>query len=308
MTRPAVSPGQTSTPREAFVEWQQRFGQPGMSALRRLDEVKAQRGVIGDDDVRRIAAELGWPVAALSGTASFYADLAGTGRGRRHVRVCTGTSCFVSTLGRHVTQAETALGVPCDGCASDGSVSLQGVHCLGYCYASPAALDGDRPRTGPSLGGLLEPADGDEGTAPPVPYRSTGRRAVVLAGMVGAEGPWEVWPGVLAAGSPAHVIAEVGKSGLRGRGGAGFSRLSPLRRSSSVRWASRNSRSSARSARSKTSNRSSSPASRRSMPACRGSSVDPRDRWTGSDRIPQQQAPRWIVERAPSRAIVKTCG
>jgi NADH:ubiquinone oxidoreductase subunit F (NADH-binding) len=57
---------------------------------------------------------------------------------------------------------------------------------------------------------------------PPVPYHSAGRHAVVLAGLVGAEGPWEVWPGVVTEGSPAQVIAEVAKAGLRGRGGAGF--------------------------------------------------------------------------------------
>lgn len=68
----------------------------------------------------------------------------------------------MTTRGRHVAQAETALGVRCGGCAPDGSVSLQGVYCLGYCYASPAALDGHLPRVGPSLGGLLE-APGGQG-------------------------------------------------------------------------------------------------------------------------------------------------
>jgi NADH-quinone oxidoreductase subunit F len=163
MIRPAVAPARTDTPRDAFVEWQQRFGEAGTSALRKLDEVKDERGVIRDDDLRRIASELGWPVAAVSGAASFYADLAGAARGRRHVRICTGTSCFVTTHGQHIAQVENALGVPCDGCASDGFVSLQGVHCLGYCYASPAALDGDRPRVGPNFGGLLHRSNGDKG-------------------------------------------------------------------------------------------------------------------------------------------------
>jgi NADH:ubiquinone oxidoreductase subunit F (NADH-binding) len=55
-----------------------------------------------------------------------------------------------------------------------------------------------------------------------IPYASAVDRPVVLAGLVGGEGAWEVWPRVAATGSPAQVMAEVAASGLRGRGGAGF--------------------------------------------------------------------------------------
>jgi NADH:ubiquinone oxidoreductase subunit F (NADH-binding)/NADH:ubiquinone oxidoreductase subunit E len=218
-------------PREGFVEWQERFGGRGVSALDGLRHAKGEQGVVRADDVRRIAGELGWPVAAVAGTASFYADFAGGRHGRRHVRVCEGTSCFVTTSGRHIGRLEAALGVGCGDCAPDGSVSLQGVHCLGFCYASPAVLDRRVPRTGPDLGGLLETTDvrgavGQEaalsGSAPPVPYRNASPRAVVLAGLIGEEGPWEVWPRAVAAGSAERVIAEVGEAGLRGRGGAEF--------------------------------------------------------------------------------------
>jgi hypothetical protein len=52
-------------PREAFVEWQRRFGQAGFSALDRLREVKDAHGVIRDDDLRHIARELRLPLAAV---------------------------------------------------------------------------------------------------------------------------------------------------------------------------------------------------------------------------------------------------
>ncbi|MGH3390681.1 MAG: NAD(P)H-dependent oxidoreductase subunit E [Actinomadura sp.] len=223
-------------PREAFVEWQRRFGRAGLSALDRLREVKDARGDVCDDDLRRIAEELRLPLAAVAGAASFYADLAGGGHGRRHIRVCEGTSCFVATGGRHVAQAEAAFGVKCGACAPDGSLSLQGVYCLGYCYASPAALDGRVPRVGPGLGGLLPqpPVAGaarqatrpeppaPSGSAPAAPYRSVSSRSVVLVGLIGEEGAWEVWPDVVSAGSSREVFAEVAAAGLRGRGGAEY--------------------------------------------------------------------------------------
>jgi hypothetical protein len=59
MSRPAVAPARTDTRREAFVEWQQRFGKEGTSALRTLDEVKDERGVIGGDDLRLYRARTG---------------------------------------------------------------------------------------------------------------------------------------------------------------------------------------------------------------------------------------------------------
>lgn len=226
-------------PREAFVEWQRRFGRAGYSALDRLRERKEAYGVIRKDDLRQIARELRLPLAAVAGTASYYADLAGGPHGRRHIRVCEGTSCFVATGGSPTAEVETVLGVRCGSCTDDGALSLQGVYCLGYCYASPAALDGRTARVGPGLGGLLplpsqvsgaaretptmrsEPPLSCDG-APAVPYRSMSSRSVVLAGLVGDESAWEVWPRTVIAGSPREALAEVAIAGLRGRGGAEF--------------------------------------------------------------------------------------
>ncbi|MCY9783442.1 NAD(P)H-dependent oxidoreductase subunit E [Nocardiopsis sp. EMB25] len=198
--------------RDAFAEWPVRFGRPGALVLERLARARADHGSVGPEDLDRIAREAGWPVAAVTGTASFYADFAGGRRGRRHVRVCEGTSCFATTRGRHAERLEAALGVRRGECAADGSVSLQGVYCLGFCYASPAAMDGTTPRVGPVLG---EPA-------PEIPYRNAARRAVLGAGLTGEEEAWRVWPRVLADGSPERVLAEVAGAGLRGRGGAAF--------------------------------------------------------------------------------------
>jgi NADH:ubiquinone oxidoreductase subunit F (NADH-binding) len=99
-------------------------------------------------------------------------------------------------------------------------VSLQAVHCLGYCYGGPAVLDGDAPRAGANLpdqlAGRAEPVDPD---VPAVAVADP----VVLRGIVGAEAAWQAWPAVVASeDGPEQVIREVGLAGLRGRGGAGF--------------------------------------------------------------------------------------
>jgi NADH:ubiquinone oxidoreductase subunit F (NADH-binding) len=159
------------------------------------------------------------PEAAMHGRRTYYADLHAP-RGRRHVRVCGGTACFVAGGGgRHLPEVETALGVQVGACAPDGSVSLQRVHCLGYCHGGPAALDGDLPRAGADLAEQLAGRAAPRDLSPPI--ASVGE-PVVLAGVLRGEAAWQVWPAVLAAGGAARVRREVAASGLRGRGGAGF--------------------------------------------------------------------------------------
>ncbi|WP_422733146.1 NAD(P)H-dependent oxidoreductase subunit E [Micromonospora sp. WMMD558] len=221
-------------PREAFVELQDRLRRPGTAMLDRLRRAQAEDGRVDAEDLARAAGEFGWPVAAVTGSATYYADFAEGRRGGRHVRVCEGTSCFVSGQGEHTARLERALGVRLGERAADGSVSLQGVRCLGYCYDSPAALDGELPASGETLGGLFgDPLAAQRRTRPgwvepakmraaEIPYASAVDRPVVLAGLLGGEQPWTVWPSVVATGSPERVTAEVAASGLRGRGGAGF--------------------------------------------------------------------------------------
>jgi NADH-quinone oxidoreductase subunit F len=164
--------GAVGEPREAFVELQERLGRPGSLMLDRLRQAQAEDGRIDAEDLGRVAGEFGWPVAAVMGSASYYADFAEGRRGRRHVRVCEGTSCFVSTQGQHIARLEGILGVRLGECAADGSVSLQSVRCLGYCYDSPAVLDGEQPGSGEILGGLFgDPHAAEQRTRPVGPSR-----------------------------------------------------------------------------------------------------------------------------------------
>ncbi|MBR7827134.1 NAD(P)H-dependent oxidoreductase subunit E, partial [Actinospica sp. MGRD01-02] len=95
---------------DAFRALARRRG-PVVGAL--TDELALERARTPDPPERwapAVAGRLGLPRAAALGPASFYADLA-TARGRRHVRVCSGTGCFAATGGRHVGDVERELGV-----------------------------------------------------------------------------------------------------------------------------------------------------------------------------------------------------
>jgi formate dehydrogenase iron-sulfur subunit len=134
--------------------------------------------------------------------------------------VCTATACFAARGGRHLAEVERALGVTAGTVDAAGTASLQTVHCLGYCYAGPAALDGTLPRTGPDLADQLRRRA--EPRAPGIPAADTTGAPVLLAGIVGGQDAWEVWRAAVTGLRPDDVQQETAASGLRGRGGAGF--------------------------------------------------------------------------------------
>lgn len=198
---------------------ERRYGRAGAEALGRLHEAAADHGTVDADDVAAIADELGLPRAHLAGAASFFTDFH-VPRAARHVRVCAGTACFATTRGEHLAELERTLGAPCGGAAGDGSVSLEPVYCLGCCYASPVALDGDDLRAGRDLAAQI--AGNVPPRAPEIPFHSTVPEPIVLAGLTGAGPPaWSAWPEVVTR-DRAALREEVLRSGLRGRGGAEF--------------------------------------------------------------------------------------
>uniref|UniRef100_UPI0040403376 NADH-ubiquinone oxidoreductase-F iron-sulfur binding region domain-containing protein n=1 Tax=Streptomyces sp. DSM 41540 TaxID=3448657 RepID=UPI0040403376 len=167
----------------------------------------------------QVGRALGLPAAAGLGPATYFADLAAP-HGERHVRVCTATACFAAQGGRHLGEVERELGVPANKADPDGGTALQTVHCLGYCYAGPAALDGTGPRTGTDL------ADQLAGRTPPrtpaIPVADATGDPVLLSGIVAGLPSWETWQRTVARLSPKDVRRALAASGLRGRGGAGF--------------------------------------------------------------------------------------
>lgn len=211
--RPGAEPGDRRNRNndDPFLRYAGRFHRPIGDVA---DTLRSSRAAPAE-----IARSLGLPAAAVEGPASFFADFSAP-RGARHVRVCAAAACFAASGGGHVAEVEAALGVEAGSLRADGSVSLQAVRCLGYCYAGPAALDGAAAYAGP---GMTDQLRGSlPRTAPPIPVYRDSPVPVVTAGLLGGSPPWSVWPGVAASGTPEDVLARVEAAQLRGRGGAGF--------------------------------------------------------------------------------------
>jgi [NiFe] hydrogenase diaphorase moiety large subunit len=178
---------------------------------------------ISPDATACIAKELGLPVSQVEAVVEFYSFFYRTPRGRYAILFSNCTSCgdarLMHLLGQ---QLGVALGVT----RADGQVSLDQTSCIGMCDHGASLLINGVPITGL-----------DE------------TRIARIAGLIEAETPLADWPsewffvddhiragGLLldadaAAGSALRqalaadavtTLAEITRSGLRGRGGAGF--------------------------------------------------------------------------------------
>ena len=185
------------------------------TALEVLKDALELRGEITDADRRTASERSGLPEAAVYGVSTFYEDLLQP-RGRRHVRVCTGTACFAATAGRHVDALCDALGLRLGERSAGGDWSLAETVCLGFCHSCPAVRVGDVIDAG---SGVVERVlDGSERCAgEPAPI-SVLETPVLLDGTAAYAGLARA----VSRMTPEAVLEEVKAAQVRGRGGAGF--------------------------------------------------------------------------------------
>jgi NADH:ubiquinone oxidoreductase subunit F (NADH-binding)/NADH:ubiquinone oxidoreductase subunit E len=171
-------------------------------------------GEVTDDDRRRVAELSGLPEAAVYGISTFYDDLTQP-RGRRHVRVCTGTACWAADFDAHVAELENGLGLRLGERSPDGACSLAETVCLGFCHSAAAVRDGDV-------------VDAGQGAAARV-LAGTARQAGEPGWASDLAEPVLLRPGdfsglrrALSELAPETYLASVKSANLRGRGGAGF--------------------------------------------------------------------------------------
>jgi len=202
-----------------------------------LVAAQSDLGSLSDDTLSAISVELKIPYVDVVDTASFYAFFARTPQGRSQIRFSKTPISMMKGALEVVRAFEVALGIPIGTTSTDG-IALSWTSDIGMADQEPACLINGMVFTN------LEPADAEPivreiramdaaGTRPAFPsydvhatFASTKAGCasnVVRSGDV-LFGPREKGSGLRAAlaMTPQAVIEEVTRSGLRGRGGAGF--------------------------------------------------------------------------------------
>ncbi|HSD11792.1 MAG TPA: NAD(P)H-dependent oxidoreductase subunit E [Candidatus Binatia bacterium] len=99
----------------------------------------AQRefGCLSPEVQQYVADLMGFPLAWVSGVASFYTMYYKKPIGKYHLQVCTNVSCMLRGSDEIVRAIEERLGIGLGETTTDGRFSLDEVECLASCGTAP---------------------------------------------------------------------------------------------------------------------------------------------------------------------------
>ena len=112
-------------------------------------------GYLSKEILAQLAEQLRLPPSLVYGVASFYHAFKLKPHGEQHCTVCTGTSCHIRGGTDLLRKLEKTLGIPCGETATDGSISLDTVRCLGVCGLAPLAIVNGQIISGDSTSDMI---------------------------------------------------------------------------------------------------------------------------------------------------------
>jgi NADH-quinone oxidoreductase subunit E len=104
-----------------------------------LQKIQEDNGYLPEDVLRRLSKKLDLPLAEIYSVASFYKQFHFTPRGRKVVRVCMGTACYVRGSKKVLTTLEDEFGIKSGETTEDLAMTLETVGCIGCCGLAPVA-------------------------------------------------------------------------------------------------------------------------------------------------------------------------
>jgi NADH-quinone oxidoreductase subunit F len=197
-----------------------------LSALQLWQE---QEGFIAPEAMEYLASLLGLTPSQVYDTASFYTMLRLTPKASCEVEICTNLSCALAGADELAEQVCQRLNVR-EGQTSASGVSVHAVECLAACAGAPAAqvngewLEGLRTADVEAVlaGRLTRRAlEWPKSPGEPILLRNVWKPSSVALETYRAGGGYAELARFLRM-PPEEIIDTVKRSGLRGRGGAGF--------------------------------------------------------------------------------------
>ncbi len=195
-----------------------------------LHLMQAQEGWLSNEALEYLGGLLGLTPAQVHDTASYYAMFRFRPWGRQHIEICTNLSCALNGADGLIERTCKKLGVQEGEVTKDGGFVVTRVECLGACGGGPTAqVNGDwlEHCTDADIDRLLSGQDVRRSFDWP---RSAGETILLrniykpdstsLATYQAGGGYANLKKHLET--SPDAIIEELKKSGLRGRGGAGF--------------------------------------------------------------------------------------
>jgi len=121
----------------------EQYNRDTSSLIGMLQAVHSYAGYLSYETIGLIARELGLSEHEIFGTASFYKQFKFEKPGKHHIRICSGTACFVAGGSVLLETAQARLNIGPGQTTEDGIFSIERVACLGCCALAPAVTIDD---------------------------------------------------------------------------------------------------------------------------------------------------------------------
>lgn len=102
-----------------------------------LQEIQALEGYLSRETIVEVSRYTGIAENRIYSIASFYDQFNFMPRGRKHIRVCSGTACHVNGSEAVIQEINKQLGIKPGQKTKDGWFSLEVVQCMGACSLGP---------------------------------------------------------------------------------------------------------------------------------------------------------------------------
>jgi len=104
-----------------------------------LHQIQADNGYLPEDVLRRLSQNLNIPLSEIYSVATFYKMFHFKPRGKKVVKVCLGTACYVRGSKKVLTALEAEFNVHNGETTDDRALTLETVGCVGCCGLAPVA-------------------------------------------------------------------------------------------------------------------------------------------------------------------------
>ena len=119
--------------RKVLTEQQKKRG----ILIHALQQIQEDDGYLQEEVLRRLSKNLDISLAEIYSVASFYKMFHFKPRGRKIVRVCLGTACYVRGSKKVLAALEEEFGVKNGDTTEDLALTLETVGCVGCCGLAP---------------------------------------------------------------------------------------------------------------------------------------------------------------------------
>ncbi|MBI5676102.1 MAG: NADH-quinone oxidoreductase subunit NuoE [Nitrospirae bacterium] len=120
---------------EVLTETQKKRG----VLIHAFQQIQEEHNYIPEEELHKLSKNLDIPLSDVLSTATFYKQFYFTPRGKKIVRVCTGTACHVRGASKVLDKIKDEFTIQEGETTPDLSMTLETVGCIGCCGLAPVA-------------------------------------------------------------------------------------------------------------------------------------------------------------------------